>query len=37
MAGDKKIGRRVSGQGSGVTRDIRWCGTAELELAFEEG
>jgi hypothetical protein len=37
MAGDKKMGRRVSGQSSRVTRDIRWSGTAELELAFEDG
>jgi hypothetical protein len=37
MAGNKKMGRRVSGQDSGVTRDIRRSGTAELELAFEEG
>jgi len=31
------MGRRVSGQDSGVTRDISWSGTAELGLAFEEG
>jgi hypothetical protein len=36
MVGDRKIGRRVSGQDSGVTKDIRWSGTAELELAFED-
>jgi hypothetical protein len=37
MAGDKKMGRRVSGKVSGATKDIRWSGTAELELALEEG
>jgi len=37
MAGDKKMGRSVIGQDSGVTRDIRRSGTAELELALEEG
>jgi len=36
MAGNKKVGRRGTGQDSGVTRDIRWSGKAEFELAFEE-
>lgn len=37
MAGDKKMGKRVSGQDSEVTRDMMWSGTAELQLAFEQG
>jgi len=37
MAGDNKMGWRVSGKDIGVARDMRWSGKAELELAFEDG
>jgi hypothetical protein len=37
MAVDKKMGTVVSGQDSLLTRDIKWPGNAEFELAFEKG